>query len=59
MTGEIIIMGVVGLPGLLLGLRLYHRLTFKFYRDEHVRCTCGYILKGLTEPRCPECGKAV
>ncbi|MCG3136659.1 MAG: hypothetical protein HJJLKODD_00494 [Phycisphaerae bacterium] len=24
---------------------------------EHLRCLqCGYILKGISEPRCPECG---
>ncbi len=27
---------------------------------EHIRCLkCGYILKGLTEPRCPECGERI
>lgn len=27
---------------------------------EHLRCLkCGYILKGLSEPRCPECGQAI
>lgn len=27
---------------------------------EHIRCLkCGYILKGLSEPRCPECGQAI
>ncbi len=27
---------------------------------EHLRCLkCGYILKGLSEPRCPECGKQI
>ncbi|UCG32130.1 MAG: hypothetical protein JSU68_10735 [Phycisphaerales bacterium] len=58
MIHETIVVGVLGLPGLLLGLRAYHRLTFKHYRDEHTRCgTCGHILKGLTEPRCPECGQ--
>ncbi len=49
-----------GLPGALAALYTYHRLTFKFYRDEYTRCgTCGYVLKGLTEPRCPECGKPI
>ncbi len=23
------------------------------------RCGCGYLLKGLTEKRCPECGRAI
>lgn len=28
--------------------------------DGHTRCgSCGYILKGLTEPRCSECGVAI
>ncbi len=27
---------------------------------EHIHCLkCGYILKGLTEPRCPECGERI
>ena len=27
---------------------------------EHLRClNCGYILKGLSEPRCPECGRQI
>lgn len=23
------------------------------------RCTCGYLLVGLTVPRCPECGRMI
>ena len=36
----------------------YHRMTFRcFVPDGHTRCgLCGYILKGIVEPRCPECG---
>ena len=27
---------------------------------QHLRCLeCGYILKGLSEPRCPECGRRI
>ena len=27
---------------------------------EHIHCLkCNYILKGLTEPRCPECGERI
>ncbi len=22
-----------------------------------LRCSCGYLLQGLTEKRCPECGR--
>ncbi len=29
-------------------------------RDRETRCReCGYILRGITEPRCPECGERV
>jgi MFS family permease len=29
-------------------------------RDGLTRCgTCGYILRGLAEPRCPECGRRI
>ena len=33
--------------------------TYKKVRSKYAkRCTkCGYSLKGLTEPRCPECGE--
>lgn len=28
--------------------------------DYETRCRrCGYILRGLTEPRCPECGERI
>jgi len=28
--------------------------------DEETRCRkCGYILKGITEPRCSECGELI
>jgi predicted Zn-ribbon and HTH transcriptional regulator len=28
--------------------------------DAETRCRkCGYILRGITEPRCPECGERI
>ena len=31
-----------------------------FRGDGETRCRkCGYILKGLSEPRCPECGTPI
>ena len=31
-----------------------------FRRDDETRCRkCSYILRGLTEPRCPECGEPI
>ena len=41
-------------------LVVFWRLTPSFVADGHTRCGhCGYILKGLPEPRCPECGEAI
>jgi hypothetical protein len=41
----------------LLMLRLMKR---RWAIDGYTRCgNCGYILKGLKEPRCPECGTAI
>ena len=29
-------------------------------QDAETRCrSCGHILRGLTEPRCPECGEPI
>ena len=39
---------------------LAHVLTPKERLDGETRCRkCGYILKGLTEPRCSECGERI
>ena len=39
---------------------LAHVLTPSETKDGHTRCgKCGYILKGLTEPRCSECGERI
>ncbi len=39
---------------------LAHMLTPKEMKDGHTRCgKCGYILKGLTEPRCSDCGERI
>jgi hypothetical protein len=39
-------------------------LTYAYLRrrkwSEYLRCPkCAYILKGLSEPRCPECGERI
>ena len=35
-------------------------LLVRFGRaDRASHCRCGYLLVGLTVPRCPECGRAV
>ena len=49
-----------GVVNLLFVLFIYHRLTEpKWIRGCTLCGNCGYILKGLSEPRCSECGRAV
>jgi len=42
---------------------VYGLLTRRYYRSQPPAETCcrkcGYILRGLTEPRCPECGERI
>ena len=54
----------LGLSGFLVGPTatavLAPLLTPKDWLDGETRCRkCGYILKGLTEPRCSECGEQI
>ena len=55
---------VFGVPFLLISSVVtaiaFWRLTPPLAPDGHTRCgKCGYILKGLTEPRCSECGERI
>ena len=44
-------------PGLLVWLAMLPRNVRSRRRDREPTCArCGYILKGLSQPRCPECG---
>ncbi len=48
------------LTGPIIATVLARVLTPKARLDGHTRCgKCGYILKGLTEPRCSECGERI
>jgi hypothetical protein len=52
------------LPAILLAVLLYAILTHylgSFRRTDHeTRCRkCQYILKGISEPICPECGEQI
>ena len=42
---------------------IYGYITVQYGRgdvDSETRCRrCGYILRGITETRCPECGEAI
>ena len=47
-----------------VGVVAYGLMTRRYYRarsqDGETRCRkCGYILRGITEPRCPECGERI
>jgi len=51
-----------GLPLLaLVGLLfLAYRMLQKRSGDRETRCRkCGHILRGISEPRCPECGERI
>ncbi len=45
------------------GVLVFHWLTVRhggFERDRETRCRgCGYILRGISEPRCSECGERI
>ena len=52
-----------GVPGAIITLAAYALATRCFgqkLHDGELRCRkCRYILRGLTEPRCPECGERI
>ena len=59
-VAEVVLFSVLCVPGLLAALYAFHRLPRRPSPVVHTRCgACGYVLKGLTEPRCPECGESV
>ena len=44
----------------IVAILVYHRIACRRRPDGHTRCgKCQYILKGLIEPRCPECGNVI
>ena len=47
-------------PGWIAGLLTFQYLFRPPRADMYLHCLkCGYILKGLSEPRCPECGERI
>jgi rubrerythrin len=45
---------------LALGLASMFQWMTELRADRETRCRkCGYILRGITEPRCPECGEPI
>lgn len=50
---------VIALPGLVVAVVMFAVLPDR-RRDGETRCrSCGYILRGLTEARGPECGERI
>ena len=52
----------LSLAKLSASVAVYALLTWRFgpRPDDETRCRrCRYILRGITEPRCPECGERI
>lgn len=50
---------VGAIPGILVGLFAFDFIRRRDPRRSKVSCpSCAYELRGLREPRCPECGEA-
>ena len=44
----------------IIGLCIYSLLTRRYYMIGETRCRkCGHILRGITKPRCSECGERI
>jgi hypothetical protein len=58
------ILAVVFLPDSVIAMSVHayvrYVLRTEQVPDEETRCRkCGYILRSITEPRCPECGERI
>jgi len=53
----------VAVSRLAIAVAIYGVLTHKYghrVADDETRCrACDYILRGIPEPRCPECGEVI
>ena len=59
-TVSILLVLAHGLIPMHIGIGVYHWLSAPRWDGDHTRCgRCGYILSGLKEPRCSECGVAI
>ena len=61
--GPVINVLFIGLPTALAAVLTYCLVTKRYGPkpiDSETRCRkCGYILRGITEPRCSECGERI
>ncbi len=54
------VLAVEASPALVGGTVLIRLLSGRREADGYLHCLkCGYILKGISEPRCPECGERI
>lgn len=52
--------GIGLLVPFVVAMLIYYWVACKPRPDGYTRCgKCNYILQGLTEPQCPECGKEI
>ncbi len=60
---EPLLLAVIAVVYSVTSLRMYHVLTCESASlnwPNELRCRkCDYILRGITEPRCPECGEGI
>ncbi len=55
-----ILTGLLTCIGIPAGVVVLVVLQTRKQRDRETRCRkCGYILRGISEPRCPECGERI
>jgi len=62
LQGMIMVGGMLSV--VIIPVVVYGSLTRKYYRShphlDETRCRkCGYILRGIPEPRCSECGEKI
>lgn len=62
-VGTVVVLTLVWIiPTLIVAVLTFAALTrwARSGRDNECRCRkCGYILRGISEPRCPECGERI
>ena len=57
---EVVLVSVLCVPGMVAALYAFHRVSRRPTFDGETRCrNCGYVLRGLVRPMCPECGEAI
>ncbi len=60
LTTSMLLVASHGCIPTLVGIGVYDWLSAPRWEGNHTRCgRCGYILSGLQEPRCPECGVVI